>query len=65
MRLGKIESSIENLAKTINKLGTRVEPEESIFHFEKLNSYQQFLVFEAKLKDEEFKKMTVCLMSNS
>ena len=56
MRLGKLEEAIDKLTGHVTKLGNRIEPEDSIFNFTKVECYDQFLEFESQLKNEKLKK---------
>ena len=49
--------------ENINRLGQRIEPNDSILHFKRLELLEESVAFKRKLKgDEDFKKVTVSRM---
>ena len=62
MRIGMLEDAVDNMSQQLMRLGERVEPTDSIFHFNKMETLEEWDQLEASLLiDQEFKTLTVSI----
>ena len=61
MRIGQLEASLKEVLEAVDQLGRRIEPEDSVFHFQKMKTMNEFKEFDGKLDDAEYYNLTVLL----
>ena len=60
MKLARIDQNQSIMMEEIKQLGRRTEPSHARIHFEKIDTIDAFIEFDAKLKDDrEFRNLTV------